>query len=140
MKILVSLAVLFLIAVFTGCSRSNELANPKSINLKIQQCNDVFFPDDTVTICFDSLLTDSRCPHNVVCIWEGYAAGKFSFTVNNQTSIFDLSATKDLYQAYTTDTIIAGYKIEFLDLTPYPDILIPSPATNKTAVLRITKP
>jgi len=131
--------VLFFLTTFIACSKSSQFHEPKTASLKSKDCADLYFPNETVKICFDSLLTDSRCPKNAVCIWEGYAAGKFTFTAKNQTSTFDLSATHDLSQTYTTDTIIAGYKIEFSDLAPYPDIMDPSTPGDKTAILKITK-
>jgi hypothetical protein len=138
MKILINLSVLFLLTVNIGCKKSNDLRNPKSIILKVKECRNLSYSSQNIRICFDSLLTDSRCPIGGICIWEGYAAGRFSLTVHNQTSVFDLSATNDVYNSYTTDTIIAGYKIEFTELNPYPNISVPPP-TLKTATLRITK-
>src|SRR5512133_3191605 len=56
------------------------------------------------TICFDSVLTDSRCPENVVCIWAGEAIVRFKFnTYGKESRWVDLHAG-------TNDTIINGYK------------------------------
>jgi hypothetical protein len=144
----------FIIVVVTaaviGCSKPinqthssgpAKLASTVIDTVQLGSCANPVFETETVKICFDSLLTDCRCPKNVVCIWAGYAAGKFSFTQNNQTTVFSLSATRDFNTTYSTSTIISGYKIEFPDLLPYPDALDPSSSipANKKAVLRITK-
>jgi hypothetical protein len=138
MKILASLVFLFSLSIAIGCSKPIQL-DSNLIMLKVKDCSNLNYFPGKISICFDSLLTDSRCPQGALCVWEGFAAGRFSFTANNQTSVFDLSATHDVYNQYTTDTVIAGYKIEFTELNPYPNISVPPPATGKTATLRITK-
>jgi len=66
------------------------------------------------SICFDKVVTDSRCPVNVVCVWAGEAVARFSFKsyYNNPISVDLHTGAKDI--------IINGYKFSFLDLFPYP--------------------
>ena len=40
--------------------------------------------NNQITFCFDSVITDSRCPENVICIWAGEAIARFS--VHNQSN------------------------------------------------------
>jgi hypothetical protein len=66
-------------------------------------------------ICFDTVLTDSRCPENLVCVWAGEATVRFKFeTCGKESSLVDLYTG-------TNDTIINGYKFSFIDLLPYPN-------------------
>lgn len=67
------------------------------------------------TICLDSVITDSRCPENVVCVWAGEAIVRFKFDAYGKESRFI-----DLHIG-TNDTIINGYKFSFIDLIPYPN-------------------
>lgn len=71
-------------------------------------------PESQTNFCFDSILTDSRCPENVVCIWGGEAIAGFSLKNNqNNTINFDLHVG-------TIDTTINDYKFSFFNLLPYP--------------------
>ncbi len=68
-----------------------------------------------IKICFDSVIADSRCPENVICIWAGEAMTRFKITIgNNEHYFIDL-------RNQTTDTLINGYKFSFVDLLPYPN-------------------
>jgi hypothetical protein len=67
------------------------------------------------TICFDSVITDSRCPENVVCVWAGEAIARFKIYIDQSSPI-----TLDLYTG-TIDTTINEYKLSFIDLLPYPN-------------------
>ena len=63
----------------------------------------------------------------------------FSFTKNGDTHRFSLS-TLTLKPNYTKDTVIAGYKIEFINLSPYPGTVAdPIPDSQRKAELKITK-
>lgn len=66
------------------------------------------------SICFDKVVTDSRCPVNVVCVWAGEAIARFTFRSGNNIPI-----SVDLNTG-TKDTVISGYKFSFHDLFPYP--------------------
>jgi hypothetical protein len=67
----------------------------------------------------------------------GTAIGRFSFTVNNNEQKITLS-TVHSPALFPTDTILLGYKIEFLDLLPYPDINAPG-IPKYQADLKITR-
>lgn len=132
------IAALFISAgLFCTCSKpvTGEAGNTEVI---LYRCAPVFSSNKPM-ICFDSLLTDSRCPTNAVCVWVGYAAGKFSFLLNGVVYPFKLS-TFDLHGSYSRDTIIAGYKIEFVNLLPYPGTVpAPIPDNSRRAELRVIK-
>jgi hypothetical protein len=70
-------------------------------------------------VCFESVLSDSRCPEGVQCFWQGNAQARFKFTRSNSDPLyFNLNT----YAGYTTDTIIGGYKFTLREVTPYPNI------------------
>lgn len=93
-------------------SNYSDFAFNDTIDLAYGKCLNDF--ERQGSICFDSVLTDSRCPVNVVCIWAGEAVVRFKLTRNNNSSIFI-----DLHTG-TVDTIVNGYKFSFIDLLPYP--------------------
>jgi hypothetical protein len=70
--------------------------------------------ENSISICFDSVLTDSRCPLGGECIWAGEAIARFQIKMyENGTKIFDMHPGD-------TQIIEDKYKIYFVDLLPYP--------------------
>lgn len=83
MKIETSLVVLLLgAAVVSGCNNSTEHRRfPTEATLVsleqefiLQQGQVASIPPGTFSIRFDSVGADSRCPTDVVCVWDGDAA------------------------------------------------------------------
>lgn len=74
----------------------------------------------SVYICFDSLLTDSRCPQKMECVWQGNSLIKVTFHegVNSHTFTMSLRGYSDF--GYPSDTLINSHHITFADLLPYP--------------------
>jgi hypothetical protein len=90
-------------------------------------------------ICFDSLLTDSRCPTGAVCIWQGTALIKISFHEKGNVHSFIMSLKGFPSMGYTSDTILNGYHVVFSSLEPYPDLDKPAPKnTDLRASFSIT--
>ncbi|MDH5397168.1 MAG: hypothetical protein OEX02_03430 [Cyclobacteriaceae bacterium] len=90
-----------------------DFALNDTINIGYGDClSDV---EQKTTICFESVITDSRCPENTVCIWAGEAIARFRFKTRNDDPI-----TIDLL-AGTVDTLVYDYRISFLNLLPYPN-------------------
>lgn len=111
------------ITFFTSCKKNNvETGNKKSVTL--YNCT---VKTNEPYICFDSLITDSRCPKEVECIWQGTAIIKIRFheTGNTHSILMSLKGFPGL--GYISDTAINGYQIIFTDLKPYPDINVPAP-------------
>ena len=84
-----------------------------TIDLGYGQCLNHY--TNQTTICFDTVLTDSRCPENVICIWAGEAIVRFKININQNESFF-----LDLHTG-TFDTVVNGFRLTFLDLLPYPN-------------------
>lgn len=111
------LAVISVIVLFASCIKANiETGNQKGVALHScnQQAIDPY-------ICFDSLITDSRCPIGVECVWQGTAIIGITFSEagNSHHLIMSLKGFPSL--GYPSDTTINGYRIIFTDLKPYPD-------------------
>lgn len=90
--------------------------------------------ENNLSIQLDSVTEDSRCPYNVECVWAGNAKVKFDFTLNNQLSAISLNTST----GFRTDTIISGFKIQLIELKPYP--VYPDPILQKEyrAVIKIS--
>ncbi|TLX72620.1 hypothetical protein E9993_17440 [Labilibacter sediminis] len=69
---------------------------------------------NNLSVCFDSLISDSRCPEDVVCVWPGEAVAKFTVNIDQQDPLVLEIPTG------TQDTLVPGYSFSFVDLLPYP--------------------
>ena len=123
-----------LTALIHSCSKSIDL-NEGTAELRLKQCATGILNGDDLKLCFDKVVEDSRCPANAMCIWQGAATVKLNFTKNGETHSFNLSSLT-MPPTYTKDTIISGYKIEFLNLLPYPGTFTP-PASDDQVKLEI---
>jgi hypothetical protein len=92
--------------------RYSNLRNNDTVDLAYKNC--LYDPDRLSYICLDSILTDSRCPSDVVCVWAGEAIARFKIEKNTGFPVF-----MDLKEG-VKDTVVFGYKISFLKLLPYP--------------------
>ena len=128
------------IALGNSCSKSNNKRLAEgSIELKLHEFAEGRIEGDRVKLSFDAVVSDSRCPANAMCIWQGAATAAFSFTKNGDSHRFNLS-TITMKPQYTKDTVIAGYKIEFINLLPYPGTFTPpAPDSQIKAELKITR-
>ena len=84
------------------------------------------------------MLEDSRCPDGAMCIWQGRTVAKFSFTVNQDERMITL-ATFAPPGFTSADTILLGYKIELVNMQPYPELNKHHDASEYRAELKITK-
>ena len=121
-----------------SCSKKDIELREGIIQIGVQKCAEGNIGSDNLTLCVDSVLEDSRCPSDVVCVWAGRAVVKFSLIKNEQTYPFALS-TLNMPNSYKKDTIISGYKIELINLHPYPRFSSPAPNSKYIAEVRISK-
>jgi hypothetical protein len=106
--------------IYTGCETDLKLKSTLPLNDTIELAN---FEtknnyEKNLVLRMDSVLNDSRCPSNVVCVWEGNAEVRFLFRVDSIQTDFVLNTNGG--SGFNSDTIISGYRIKLLDLSPYP--------------------
>ncbi len=140
MKTLFVILSMSVIAMAHSCSKSGDKRLAEgTIELKFNETASGNINGDHVKLSFDAVMSDSRCPANAMCIWQGAATASFTFIKNGNTNRFNLS-TITMPPHYTKDTVIAGYKIEFVNLLPYPGTVPnPIPDNDRKAELKITK-
>lgn len=123
------LLVLFAgIMFFTKCKKTH-LVTVNNRSVALHDCTEMSIEP---YICFDSLLTDSRCPTGAECFWQGTALIKISFHEKGNVHKFIMSLKHYPGLGYPSDTTIDGYNLIFTDLKSYPDINTPSPQTKET--------
>lgn len=68
-----------------------------------------------ITVTFDAVTEDSRCPSDVTCVWAGNAGIRLTLTGGDDTDVVIVNSTLVPHTAS-----FAGYTLRFVDLTPYP--------------------
>jgi hypothetical protein len=138
MKPLAILTFILSIILLIACNKNVVEDRDGLVHINLDRCTDNIYGDNSVNICFDSVIEDSRCPYNGVCIWEGIAVCKFALKKNNEVYPFRLSSFT-MTGFGSKDTMLLGYKIEFIDLTPHPSLPPPNSNSTITAKLKVTK-
>lgn len=94
------------------CTEDNSKSD-KQYNIKNNSCLDI--QGTEYSICLE-YVNDSRCPADLICVWEGNASANFMLNSNTENKSFTLNTHKN----FQRDTIINGLKIELISVSPYP--------------------
>jgi len=132
---------IFALSVFVtliACEESREESLPidnlfgESITLEIGKSSDI--QADLLTITFDKLVEDSRCPTGVECFWEGQATVQF---LVNETTTLDLIMRAG-HEDLAKDTL-DNYIYTLLDVSPYPNMTdnLPLPEDAYTVEIQV---
>jgi hypothetical protein len=131
------IAYIALLLIAAACSKGGN-SSSDTTQIAFRECIRHGNAVSGIDVCFDSL-SDSRCPKGVVCIWQGMAVAKFSYRRGNQSGHFRLSNLLYNPMGVPNDTIVAGYRIQLVNVFPYPDISIKPDNRIRKAELKITK-
>ena len=128
-----------LIILIYSCSNTVESEYSEfklSDTITINYGQTLFNSQEDISIKFDSLLSDSRCPVNVVCVWEGDAEIKIHFIKKDESSNLFLHTNKNYPNS---DTARFYYKVTLIDLLPYPHTEIEIDSTDYSAEIIVNK-
>jgi hypothetical protein len=73
--------------------------------------------DGDLTVRFDSVTGDSRCPINITCIWAGRADAALTLSVGAKTQTVTL-ASGDMSQGGSGQTTFEGYTVKLEKVEP----------------------
>jgi ABC-type glycerol-3-phosphate transport system substrate-binding protein len=74
-----------------------------------------------ITVTFDGVSEDSRCPEDVQCVWAGNGAIRLTLEGGDEMEVVIVNSTLQ-----PREVSFFGYVIGFRDLTPYPATTEPS--------------
>ncbi len=107
------------IIILLSCKKDNKTDDSDFVDSFDLIGGNCYSSLEQCTICFDTVLTDSRCATGELCYWEGNATIKLDLTTRDSESYkVELNTNPD----FTIDTTIGNIYILLTDLTPYPDI------------------
>ncbi len=97
---------------YTKCEGSDYI---DTIELKYEKCVTTY---GQASLCFDSILNDSRCPDGAICVWEGNAKIRLKLSITGIGYQFVELNTNVL----PIDTTINHLNIALISLSPYPSL------------------
>ena len=122
-------------ALLAGCSSGTlEASLGEEFSLAIGQTASITGEDMEVT--FLDVIEDSRCPKDVVCVWEGRVTCSVEFRQPGQASKTVMLTQQGLTDEAAVETF-QGYRIAF-QVNPYPEEAAPVPRDEYRLVLTIT--
>jgi hypothetical protein len=118
-NLLVLIAALFLL-ILVACPKPRECAVHFELNksFRLDQAATACAHDDKgLSIRFDSIRGDSRCPEGVQCIWAGRADAVLTLSQgeNSQTSTL---STGDMSQGGAGETTFNGFTVKLENVEP----------------------
>jgi hypothetical protein len=119
LKYLLPLTLLLSLTLGSGCQGGTPETGVKlgqEFNLKADQT--VSITGEDLKIKFAEFVGDSRCPINVVCIWQGEVTVRIEINIGGVTYIKTLVKPGSGSEYMTTD--FGNYEIQF-DVQPYPE-------------------
>lgn len=112
-KVLNTLIVVFFFGLLSqACDKEEDTG---LINLNLGET----YQASGLTLKFASVISDSRCPSNVICVWGGNAEVLFDFEKVGINTDFKLDTASG--NNFKNDTLIGGYRIKLLKVLPYPE-------------------
>jgi hypothetical protein len=121
MKILVWLFVIASLSVLllSACAKANsdEISVTANTTFNLPVGKTAVLKGENISIKFDSVTADSRCPTGVTCIWAGEAKCKILVTQNGQNQ--EIVLTQSGSSEGSVRNFIGRYQVSF-QLSPYP--------------------
>ena len=119
MKSLISLFALAAVAACHSATAPSPSAQQVSGAEVVVALNDTASLGDTgVRVRFVSVMEDSRCPIDAVCIWAGNA--RIALDLSNKTSTVQRGTLNTNTQSGAKELTFSGYLIQLVELDPAP--------------------
>lgn len=90
-----------------------------------------------LSLSLKQVISDSRCPLEVTCVWAGSTEIALFFQKDGQSEADTLSSNR--YGGWSDSTFFQGYKIKFLDVAPEAKAGIVIPQDKYRLKLLVTK-
>ncbi len=110
-----------------------ELGDTVAINLRDIYHNEA----NEIALSYDSLLSDSRCATDVVCIWQGNAS--LEMTIANLQSKEKLNLNTHGGKDYPAEASVLGFTVHLIELWPAPCTTCKFSQDAYTAKVVVTK-
>ena len=106
--------ILFILGGCSGNKAAVTVGLGETFTIGVNQTANISGQDMTVT--FNGVIGDNRCPQNATCVWEGVASSKTTFNYKGQDYVIVLNSPGLTSEA--SDTFVE-YNLTY-SLNPYP--------------------
>ena len=138
------LAVLLTSLAVAACASNNALPTEPVVYSQAEAADSVrvrvgqTIVVEGIKVRFSAVQSDSRCPSDVVCVWEGDAQANFVVeqNCNCDTPAFELKLHTTLEPKSST---AYGFRVTLLNLQPYPRASTPTKPDAYYAWIRLTR-
>ena len=138
------LAVLVASLAIAACASNNALPTEPVVYSQAEAADSVrvrvgqTIVVEGIKVRFSAVESDSRCPSDVVCVWEGDAVAVFVVEQNCdcRTPAFELKLHTSLQPKSGT---AYGFRVMLLNLQPYPRSSSPTKPDAYYAWIRLTR-
>jgi len=93
--------------------------------------------DGSLSLTLKQVISDSRCPIDAICVWEGSTEVALFFQKDGQSEADTLSTNR--YGGWSDSTLFQGYKIKLLGVAPDAKASVEIPQANYRLKLLVTK-
>ncbi|MEN2281890.1 hypothetical protein AAGF08_07095 [Algoriphagus sp. SE2] len=113
---------LLLIFLFLASCQKESPCNSYDIGepIEVGLTKTISFCKEPFTITFSKIISDSRCPENVVCIWQGLAEVEILVNLNGREKSFLLS-TYPPFNNIPSEVNFGDYTFVLVNVLPYPN-------------------
>lgn len=113
--------ILLVILFLVSCQKEEpcdayQIGTPVEVGFK----KTVSFCDESISITFAKVITDSRCPENVACIWQGLAEVEILVNIDGKEKTFQLS-TYPSFNNIPSEVFYGDYSFGLEGVFPYPN-------------------
>lgn len=115
--------ILTFLLFFQACEKSNNVDFSGKYVIKVGETKNVPQNANLANLTFQEY-TDSRCPANAQCVWQGAAQAKFKLKTDQSEQLIELCLgacdviSKNTNQEFTVNAV--QYTVKLIELTPYP--------------------
>jgi len=129
MRHLTRVSILFALACSPAPAGPNTQWDGTDV-IALRYGESIVVPGTVLEVGFQALLADSRCPSDVVCVWEGEGRVELGVTLGDGPTM-----PVELNTGGPRSTTHGGYTITLVELDPYP--VSTRPRVPEDYVLRV---
>lgn len=118
-----TLFLLLILFFGLGCQAEEPCQNfPLEEPIEIYLGETISHCEENISLTFVELISDSRCPANANCIWQGMIEVKIAVVIEGKESTFQLSSEPNYGSKLPRTQELEGYQITLENAFPYPVI------------------
>ena len=135
-KLVLAMLGLMLFALFfvAGCSKEVEVNAYLNQQVRLPVGQTAIITNEDLSVKFEEVITDSRCPTGVQCVWAGEAKCQTTVTLKGVSTPLVVTVSG----SSVSPNVFEGYTFT-INLEPYPQAALTIDKTNYVMVLKVTK-